>query len=258
MRHILTILILILIVSCNSRKTSDTNNKVDSVRTNSINETKEQIDTVKTSKQTDNYELDYLPTNKNIERKIVTKEYNDLIRNNLSNWTNYFSKLSDGFRIKDFKNYQTNILSPYQTDLGDKDFKDRFIRLYNSYLKWSPDSLKAIDIYSYTYILEYDSKGNIYGLQDIDCQIAIIDFKKNKRIILETSGSAESFHDSYWINNDSIIVTGISTDNGETFEPYYSMIDLTNFLCFNYKQNEDLELKNITYTDLIFKDIKFE
>jgi hypothetical protein len=107
-------------------------------------------------------------------------------------------------------------------------------------------------------VLDYDSEGKVIGFGDVDCQLAIIDLEKQKRIILQTFGSAGQFQDSFWLNNDSIIVAWIGTSDGAFYEPFYSMIDLKTYLMHNYKLDNNLKLKESNYTDLIFKDIQFE
>jgi hypothetical protein len=221
----------------------------------SDSEAKEQLDTVV---QSDSYELDYVPVDKNINKTLIKKNFSVDLKINLSQWVGFYEKISPDFKMSGFRIFETNILKPYQEPLGDSAFKKRFFDLYNPYLKYSPDSSKAIDLYSYTYVLDYDSEGKVVGFGDVDCQLAIVDLKKQKRIILQTFGSAGQFQDSFWLNNDSIIVAWIGTSDGEFYEPFYSVIDLKTYLTHNYKLDTDLNLSESNYADLIFKNIEFE
>ncbi|TKG95213.1 hypothetical protein EYV94_10910 [Puteibacter caeruleilacunae] len=255
MRYTLTLLILALIISCNRKKSSkdigtSPKNETESI---DINDSQTEAD----ADQNDVFELDYIEVDESIQKEIIEENFSDLVESNLPEWNDFLSKLSKDFNVKAFKNYQTVLLAPYQVGLLD-DFNERFLKLYKPYLIWSPDSSKAIDLYSYSYILEFDTNGRIVGSQDVDCQLALIDFKDRKRIVLQTFGPSTSFHDGFWKGDDSIIVTGAGSESGLTLEPYYSLIDLNTYLSYSFEQDKKLELKECDYTMVVFKDIEFE
>jgi len=255
MKHLLYILILIFIASCKTGADSEKVQKPDTKKLDSDSETKEQLDTVVPS---DSYKIDYIPVDTNINRTLIKKYFSAELKSNLSQWIGFYEKISSDFKIDDFKNSGNSFLKPYQVALGDSDFNKRFFDLYNPYLKYSPDSIKAIDLYSYTYVLDYDSAGNVIGYGDVDCQLAIIDLEKQKRIVLQTIGMAGEFQDCFWLNNDSIIVTSIETSDGESYEPYYAMIDLKTYLINYFELETKLNLSEVNYVNLIFKNIEFE
>ena len=255
MKHSLYILILIFIASCKTDADSEKTQKTDTIKLDSDSDGKEQLDTVV---QSDRYEIDYIPVDTNINRTLIKKDFSVELKSNLSQWIGFYKKLSSDFKIKNFKSSGNSFLKPYQVAIGDIDFNKRFFDLYNPYLKYSPDSTKAIDLYSYTYVLDYDSAGNVIGYGDVDCQLAIIDLEKQKRIVLQTIGMAGEFQDSFWLNNDSIIVATIETSDGESYEPFYAMIDLKTYLINYFELDTKLNLREVNYANLIFKNIEFE
>jgi len=112
--------------SCKTDSDSEKVKKFDS-----DSETKEQIDTVV---QSDSYELDYIPVDTNIDKTLIKKNFSVDLKSNLSQWVGFYEKISPDFKISGFKNFETNILKPYQEPLGDSAFKKRFFDLYNPYL----------------------------------------------------------------------------------------------------------------------------
>ena len=254
MRYIPIIIFILILFSCKSR----TEKQIETWERR-VNEYlhNDSLDKIAQSKPNET-ELDFITVDTNINKSLIEQDFNIDLKNRLTPWIRYYKKIAPDFKISGFKNYENKVLRPYQVIIGDSAFKKRFFDLYNPYLKYSPDSSKAVDLYSYSYVLDYNSEGKVIGFGDIDCQLAIIDLEKQKRIVLQTFGSAGQFQDSFWLNNDSIIVAWIGTSDGEFYEPFYSVIDLKTYLTHNYKLDKDLNLSEVNYVDLIFKNIEFE
>jgi hypothetical protein len=254
MRDIILILICLLIWSCKTKEYKPTldDNNLEFKQTDSI------IDgNTLDSNDNDPNKLDYIKVDARIKKDLTNNNFIKEIQTNLIHWIVYYKRLSPNFRIQDFKNNNVTLIQPYQVDFGDDKFQKRFLTLYNPFLIWSPDSSKAIDLYSYNIILDYNLNGQLIGGRDVDCQLAIIDLKKQKRINLLTFGPAGEFQDAFWINNDSIIVAMIEFNANETYQPCYSMIDLKTYLMRDYKMDHKLQLKENNYLENIFRDVKF-
>jgi len=217
-----------------------------------------EMDKAMASDESESYELDFIKVDTGIKKDLIDNNYGREILSNLNNWVEYYKKMSSKFNIKDFRNFKTSVIQPYQDDLGDNEFQKRFFNLYNPYLFWAPDSSKAIDLYSYSIILDYDSQGNVIGMRDVDSKLALVDVKKQKRINILTYGPAGEFQDAFWVNNDSFIVTSIEFDVDNTYEPLYSVIDLKTYLKRDYKLDYKLRIKKNSYVEGVFKEVTFE
>jgi hypothetical protein len=250
MRQISLVLICVLVFSCKpgkGKEATSTGKPKTEIR-DSNNITKPKI-----YDESNNFKLDYIKVDTSIRKDLTEYNFSKEIKNNLKRWLDHFKDLSSEFNIDRFKNYNTRILNPYQVTLEDSVFEKRFFDLYKPYLIWSPDSSKVIDLYSYRIVLDYDSKGDVYAFEDVDCQLALIDLNKRKFIIIETLGPMNELQDAFWLDNESIIVT-MTEDN----IPYYSMINLNTFLERIYKSDSDFKFTNDQYIKTIFKDVRFE
>jgi len=254
-RNLILILVSLMILSCktNRDKLTFTDEKSEIKQTDSI-----KVEPTLISDEYEPYKLDYIKVDTSIKKYLIDNNFAREISTYLINWVDYYKRLTPNFKIQDFKNYKTTVIQPYQESLGDKESQKRFFNLYNPYLIWSPDSSKAIDLYSYSIVLDYDSNGNVIGMRDVDCKLALIDVKKQKKINLMTYGPAGEFQDAFWINNDSFIVAIIGFDLNETYEPYYSMIELKTYLKRDYKIDYNLQLKENEYVENRFKEVKFK
>ncbi len=255
MRYLRYFILFVSIVSCTSRldKNSFSNNNNDSLVRDSTD-----INDIMGSNYKSAYQVDYIPVDTNIHTDLIDLNYSEAIGAHLKDWVKYYSRRIPNFNLTDFENYKTEVIHPYQEPLGDKDFQKRFFDLYNPYLKWSKDSIKVLDIFSYKAVLDFDSLGNRTGMWDVDCQIALINLQLKKNLKLMQFGSLSEFQDAFWINKDLVLITYAEMNTDELYFPYYVVIDLNNYLTRYYRNSKIKGLQKMEYLDNVFKDVKFE
>jgi hypothetical protein len=249
MKYFIPVIIVVLTVSCNSGTNRTNCRNLDSLEIAGDERPKDS-----TEKNT----LDFIRVDTSLGKDPIEYNFSNEIKSGLKRWLGYYQKTLTGFDISDYKNVQTNVIRPYQVPLQEKEELSLFFSLYGPYLIWSPDSLKALDLFSYRRILYYDDSKRIRGMYDVDCQAGIIDLKKQKRINLLTCGTACEFQDACWIGNDSIIITLTEENNDGSCEPVYEMISLRTFLCRTYRSARAYRIKSCSYVDNKFRGIVFD
>jgi hypothetical protein len=97
------------------------------------------------------------------------------------------------------------------------------LAFFRPYLAYSPDSTKAIDIYSYNTVIHTRDNRRVMMNGGPDSQISLLNLKDSSSRRLFFSGPALSFWDAQWINSHTIIIAG--TDDQK---PVYWVLDLEN------------------------------
>lgn len=203
-------------------------------------------------------EIRYLPVDTALDRSNTESIFAEVIKRNLTSWVDYYRSVSPEFDLAAMVNTFTSTLAPYEIAFPDSAWMNKYYRLYGPYLKWSPDSSKAIDIYSYRVILEYDTIGNIYGMWDVDCQVNLVDPGQNRFIRLLHHGPVSTFQDACWIGNNSVIITATDIGEDEKYHPSYFLIDLDTYLVRFYTDSAFSGVQDINFLDAVFRDVPFE
>lgn len=199
-------------------------------------------------------------TTKNLKNQ--PKDYNSLISTKLSRWTKYYKTNCSKFNINDFSLCSSEFMEPYEINLGNEEMQE-LLQLYKPYLIWNYDSTKAIDLYSINVILSVDSLGKKYGEFDVDCHVDLIDIYKQKRIVLQQSGSYSNFDDGFWIDKENFVVTeiGQSYDDeniSNNFFINYYVINVNSYQIDTYCSKNNYKLKKTDYLMEVFRGVDFE
>lgn len=129
----------------------------------------------------------------------------------LPDWTAYMSRNSSGtFRPQQFAFSEEDTVPLLQEHF----FSPKDWAVYKRYLKYSPDSSYALDLYSYGTIPVRDSDGRVH-LEggDPDDEVALLNLKTGTRMRLLFSGPGTTYQDAKWLNDSVAIISGYSEFN---------------------------------------------
>lgn len=181
------LILIILIVSCNSKHTDPllSSQGVDSVQTK------------------ENLKLEI--TSLNCLDSIISV---DFFLRNLKEWYQYQQSHNPKFSLDSF------ILSenkPFDIMMESFYFNNKFSNDYKYILSYSPDQSKVLDLFSSQIKLEKLSNGKYGGLYTILGDPFLIIPSKKARLRLLFYETSDQFHDSFWLNNSIVIVTGTTS-----------------------------------------------
>lgn len=129
----------------------------------------------------------------------------------LPDWTAYMSRNSSGtFQPQRFSFSEEDTVELQQEPL----YSPKDWAIYKRFLKYSPDSSYALDLYSYGTIPVRDSSGRVH-LEggDPDDEVALLNLKTGARMRLLFSGPGTTFQDARWLNDSVAIISGYSDIN---------------------------------------------
>ena len=135
---------------------------------------------------------------------------------NQSGFTDFARSKVDGFDWSKFKlvnvyKDDSLVTSPFNPD-------EQFYKIYEPFLKRSPDSSKLIDLDSYNIEIKKNSNGQLTGEEmgpDNEVSLIDLDDKKRKRLIF--MGPGGSVEDGAWLDNETLILVGVhENQDGKT------------------------------------------
>lgn len=129
----------------------------------------------------------------------------------LPDWTAYISRNSSGtFQPQRFSFSAEDTVHLQQ----ERFYSSKDWAVYKRFLKYSPDSSYALDLYSYGTIPVRDSAGRVH-LEggDPDNEVALLNLKTGARMRLLFSGPGTTFQDAKWLNDSVAIISGYSEIN---------------------------------------------
>jgi len=104
------------------------------------------------------------------------------------------------------------------------DFSNRFSKVYHSILSYSPDRSQILDLFSNQIKLEKLDNGTYGGLYTTVQSPYLIIPSKKVRFELLCYKTNDQFHDSYWLNNNILIITGTtSSKKPNDYTRYYKI-----------------------------------
>lgn len=145
-------------------------------------------------------------TSETLENPSVVQDLNQL-----PDWTSYLNRNSSGtFRANQFSFQEADTANLQREQFYSR--KDWAV--YKKFLKYSPDSSYALDLYSYGTIPVRDSSGQVH-LEggDPDDEVALLDLKTGSRMRVLFSGPGTMFQDAKWLNDSVAIISGYSEIN---------------------------------------------
>ncbi|MEI6947557.1 hypothetical protein V9K67_10220 [Paraflavisolibacter sp. H34] len=100
------------------------------------------------------------------------------------------------------------------------------LRPFAPYLVYSPDSSKAVDLYSYNYVLVQQEGKQTLAAGNPDTEAALVDFKAGSRKRLLFSGPSVIYSDARWVNGNELLLAGAEEINAEQVVPKVWKLDL--------------------------------
>ncbi len=86
---------------------------------------------------------------------------------------------------------------------------NNYFKFYGSFLKYSPDSSKFIDLDSYNISIMKNKQGQFVGSsQEPDTEISMVDIRKKEKTRLLFLGPGNSVEDAAWIDNNNLVLIG--------------------------------------------------
>lgn len=146
----------------------------------------------------------------------------DLYAEVLESWLKYpFYK----YELTDFQLINRDSL---QHIVFEFDSTDLFNDPHHSLYKYSPDSSRLLDLYSYNLIIEQNEVGQLRSLgRNTDSQVSLLDLKKRLNSRLLFVGPSTLIEDGFWINTEELLVVGHTSELGDsTYLPHFWHIDL--------------------------------
>lgn len=194
------LVLLFLIVSCNSKQSETSNlaNELDSV----------QI--------IENHETEMISLN-GLD-SIISSES---LKRNLKEWYQYQLYKNPKFSPDSFIVCENKPLDLISESF---DFSNWFSKVYHSILSYSPDRSQVLDLFSNQIKLEKLDNGTYGGLYTILVDPFLIIPSKKARLKLLFYETSDQFHDSFWLNNSTIIITGTtSSKRPNDYTRYYKI-----------------------------------
>ena len=112
------------------------------------------------------------------------------------------------FKLTKFWTEDTLLSTPFEP-AGD------YYKNYGSFLVYSPDSNRFIDLDSYNLHIRNSGNGKLVGqAQGPDTEISLVDKKKNVKTRLLFFGPGNSVEDAKWIDNENLLLIG-TIEGGE-------------------------------------------
>jgi len=129
----------------------------------------------------------------------------------------------------------------------DYDFFSDSANLFKEFFIFSPDSLKYIDLDSYSIVLEKDSQGQLFsGGSEADTEVALIDIKKKKRIRVLFCGTACWAEEAQWIKNDVVYIMGFMNVDDMNYPTLWTY-EINNNLFQGFKTKDSIDLTGKNY-----------
>lgn len=179
-------------------------------------------------------------------------ELRNTLNDKMSNWVTHHEKHDSIFGLTLYKYYSTSQLTPHITKIDTSEVYS----LYKEFLIWSPDSSRAIDLYSYGIVLSVNQEGEREKLYDVDNRVSIIDSANNSRTSILFNGPSGVFEEACWIGDSMIVIATIEYDYSNSKNRLFlSAIDLANNTNYTFDCPECI-ISNQTYIDQKFEHIK--
>lgn len=125
-----------------------------------------------------------------------------------SGFSDYAKKRIAGFDWNKFRmtsSWQEDslLVTPFKPDKN-------FFTNYGSFLKYSPDRTRFIDLDSYNIDIQKDSKGRFTG-QELgpDTEVNLVDMEDSTKTRLVYMGPGGSIEDGLWVDNNTLVLMGI-------------------------------------------------
>lgn len=154
----------------------------------------------------------------------------------------------DSIALKETGNLQTLAAVPINEEKL-KPFKK--VLVYNS------DSTKAVDLFSYNYIITQNNGTPVAEAAGPDTEIALIDFKSNSRKRIWYGGPSTAVLDAKWLTNDELLLAALQENENGQKEPLIWKIGLSANTIETYKSNNKVQLNQTDYLNKRFSSIRF-
>jgi len=168
-------------------------------------------------------------------------------------WCAYQKKFNQAFEIDSF--YRKEELKFTLTKIP-FDYTKDFDAVYHNYLSYSSDGLKIIDLFSNQIELSKQTNGKFGGLYTLQVKPYLILVGDKEKYILNLFSGLDLFHDSYWLNEDLVLLIG-TTKNPipNDYSRIYRLwtVDLKNRIYTVY-ENKSIG-KNLDIDSYIFMSI---
>lgn len=127
---------------------------------------------------------------------------------NQSGFSGFAKARAEGFDWNNFK-----LVNVYKEDsMLTSSFQPgpEFYRSYRSFIKYSPDSTKFVDLDSYNIEISRNNQGTYTGNEmGPDTEVSLVDLEKGEKSRLVFLGPSGSIEDGGWLDNETIVLVGI-------------------------------------------------
>ena len=141
-------------------------------------------------------------------------------------------------------------IAPYPID---PDKKDSFKQL----LVYNTDSTKAIDMFSYNYILTNKNGALTAEAAEPDSEVALMDFESGIRRSIWFSGPSATVLDAAWMNPQEIAIAGMQENESGQRHPAVWIVSLPDSTINTYVYQQPANISTTAYLNQRFRGIKF-
>ncbi|HTS44268.1 MAG TPA: hypothetical protein VMH01_07710 [Puia sp.] len=162
----------------------------------------------------------------------------EVFLSNQMDFSNYLKSQKPDFDWKNFQlseNWHQDLLVEDSAYHPDK----KFYEAYGRFLKYSPDGSFFIDLDSYNIDITKNKDGAWVG-QELgpDTEVSLVDTKNNKKMRLIFLGPGGSIEDARWVDNNTILLFGVYTDEPNLRVPAIWKISLPDKEVYLYKNDD--------------------
>ena len=189
-------------------------------------------------------------------RVLMDDVLSEKLQQNCSLWLNSWEKglKTDSFML--VSNYTLPLSTDWEEfDISEKDFSDYWDKIY-----YSPNGSYALDLYSYSLII--DKKGaEIHAELDVDIQIYVIDIAHHQRLPILFLGPSASIDDGYWLSDSNVVLVGWDRCVDcpeEAYRPNVCKVNVFTGETFEYQYNATFSQYNKDFLKQKFPEIIFD
>lgn len=176
-----------------------------------------------------------------------------LLQNHFPLLLNFFQKNNAAFStdsVIQTESATQQSVAPYPIDPDQ-------LNLFKPLLIYNPDSTKAIDLFSYNYIITNKNGTTTAEAAEPDSEVALMDFKNGKRQRLWFSGPAATLLDAAWINQQQIAIAGMQEKEDGQRHPAVWIVSLPDSTIDTYLYQQPADITTTEYLNQRFPEIKF-
>ena len=145
----------------------------------------------------------------------------NFIKESFSIWFEYHIANNPKLKIDSFRIKNSTILDKRSSGYN---FSIDFQKAYSGVLSYSPDRSMILDLFSNQLELNQQADGKYGGLYTILAEAFLWEPSNQRKYLLDIRDDTDSFHDSFWLNDRTVIIIGTTKiDRPNDFSRVYKI-----------------------------------